>query len=274
MNERPRDANPYAAPEGAVLSDAVAHDSDAGLRGTPAILPWGAGSRWFAAGWQLFKRAPGKLVGIALLYVLLIVVMSLVPIAGDIASTLLSGVWVAGWMIIFAKVSAGEPLPVATLFDGFVVPARIKLLMLGLIYFGCMVALVLVGAIAFLVIAGFNPVAADAEAQFAAMFATQLPLLVFALVFLVVGVFVIYAFIAYAPPLLVFHDVPLARACTLSARGFLGNWRAMTLFGLLAVLWALLGVLTFFIGFVVLLPVITGAYYVSYRQIFVAGEAA
>lgn len=274
MNKQPHDANPYAAPAGAVLVEGDAFNKETGLRDAPAILPWGAGSRWFAAGWQLFKRAPGKLVGIALLYVLLIVVMSLVPIAGDIASTLLSGVWVASWMIIFAKVSAGEPLPVATLFDGFVVPARGKLLMLGLIYLGGLFATMVVGMLAFLAIAGFNPVAEDAAAQFASLFATQWPLLVFAVLFFFVAVFVIYAFIAYAPPLLVFHDVPLATACTLSARGFLGNWRAMTLFGLLAVLWALLGVLTFFIGFAVLLPVITGAYYVSYRQIFVAGEAA
>jgi uncharacterized membrane protein len=274
MNQQPHDANPYAAPAGAVLLDSAVFNKESGLRDAPAILPWGAGSRWFAAGWQLFKRAPGKLVGIALLYVLLIVLMSLVPIAGDIASTLLSGVWVASWMIIFAKVSAGEPLPVATLFDGFVVPARGKLLMLGLIYLGGLVALMIVGLLAFLAVAGLNPLAADAEAQFVALFATQWPLLMFAVVFFFVAIFVIYAFIAYAPALLVFHEVPLPTACVLSARGFLGNWRAMTVFGLLAVLWALLGVLTFFIGFVVLLPVITGAYYVSYRQIFVEGEAA
>lgn len=265
--------NPYAAPSGALVIDTTVFSKEDGLRSSPAVLPWGAGSNWFGNGWELFKRAPAKLLGITLIYLGALLCFGLIPGFGDIASTLLSGIWVAGWMVIFAKLAANESLPVATLFDGFVVPSRLRLLMLGLVYLAGLIAVIVVCTVLFVSFSGFNPFAEDALTQFSEVFFANVLLFFAVLALSLVGMFVLYAFIAYAPPLMVFHNVRLWDACAMSARGFLANWRALTVFGLLFLFWALVSMITLFIGMLVLLPVITGAFYVSYRQIFVEGGA-
>lgn len=268
----PQDNNPYAAPSGAVFSATASMNTEAGLRAAPAVLPWGAGRRWVPIAWQLFKRAPGKLIVITLLYLLVAIGLGMIPGVGDLSGSLLYGFWLVGWVVVYGKLAMNEPVPVVSLFDGFALPGRGKLLLLGLIYLGGLLALVAMCAVAVLGFTGINPFEGDFTQKLTALMVGSLPLVIAGLFVFLIGAFVIYAYVAYAPMLVVFHQVPVMQACALSAKGFFGNWRALTTFGLWMILWTIACVFTLFIGFLVLLPVMMGAVYVSYRQIFVEGD--
>jgi uncharacterized membrane protein len=75
----------------------------------------------------------------------------------------------------------------------------------------------------------------------------------------------------FAPPLVVFHNLPAVDALKQSFFGCLKNLLPFLLYGVLMLIAAALATLPLLLGWLVLLPVIFATIYTSYRGVFVKG---
>lgn len=78
---------------------------------------------------------------------------------------------------------------------------------------------------------------------------------------------VIAAFL-FATPLVGFDRLPIATALRLSFNASFRNWLALLVWSLLALALILVGALTFGLGLLVVVPVLTASYYRLYQAIF------
>lgn len=265
------DNNPYAAPQATVVSAAPAS-----APGGPDILQLdapalraGAGANWIGEAWALYRKAWGVLILMMIIYFVLAIVMSLVPLIGDLVMGLAFGIWMAGWGIAFDKLHHDQPISAGDLFAGFAHPNMGRLLGLGLLYMGSMIGIFAVAVVLFLALfLGGDITIMQDMARIGDQITANLVLFFLLMVLVLTAVFMLFAWIVYAPMLVAFHNMPLFAACNASFRATLRNWLPMTVYGLLIVGLFLASVLTLFLGLLVLFPVMMGVYYVSYRQIF------
>ncbi len=73
---------------------------------------------------------------------------------------------------------------------------------------------------------------------------------------------------AFAPALIFFHEMPPIEATQASVQASLKNWPALLVFAALALLFALITLISAGIALLVLIPVMSGALYAAYRDIF------
>lgn len=73
----------------------------------------------------------------------------------------------------------------------------------------------------------------------------------------------------FAPALVYFHAMPPVAAMKASLAAILKNWLPMTVFGLIVAVLAFFCLIPMGLGFLVLVPVLAGALYSSYKDIFV-----
>ena len=264
--------NPYAAPRAKIVAvpPETSPDGPLRLRSEPLVVPAGAGQEWLGESWRVFRKAPGTLIAMVLLYILIGFAMGMLPGVGDLFMSLTFGIWSAGWVLASDRLYRGEELSVASLFAGFRHPRTGRLFVIGLVYLGMMlavfaatlaIAVALLGVSSLDALAGLDP----------ASLVLPLVLIIF---LLVTGLFLVFAWVGYAPVLVSMHDIEVLPACRLSMRAILGNWRAMTVYGLLLTGLGIASVFTLFIGMLVLLPMVFIVSYLSYRQIFLVGEVS
>ena len=258
MNDR----NPYEPSEAPFTPPAPI---EAGFLGEPRQLPASAGLDWLNGGWKIFVQAPGVWIGIAVIWMLLVIVASFLPIIGGFAASMLGVVLSAGVALGCQAMRRGETLEVSHLFAGFSTNFN-QLLLVGLIYIGAtIVVTVVLLAVFFLVLGGAgmftNPGQPPDGAKIGMMF-------------LVIGVPALLLFIPLAmsiwlAPLLVALDgVAPFDAMKLSLRACLKNILPIIVYGMLMILAGILAMIPLLLGFFVLAPVLMAATYVAYRQIF------
>lgn len=268
------------------------------------------GAAWWAEGWRLFTPAVLPWMGIVILYMLISIGISAIPYVGDVGHWLLTPVFTAGLMVGCQAVSRGERLRIAHLFEGFQGAHFVPLIIIGAINMAIVLiiaAIATVGVIGGLRITDALRMGAigDPLGTMSNMamrigiggLLTSLLLLVIAAVFGMLNWF--------APALVVLQgEKPLA-AMKLSFIACWRNWLAFLVYALVAVALAivvmivfgalifglgatawfsdtgsgwsaivglivLLGVLMF-VGALIALPVIFGATYAGYRDIFTSG---
>lgn len=245
------------------------------LRAEPALLPAGAGAEWLGQAWELFKKAPALLIAMLVLYFVIGMAVGMVPVIGELFMSLTLGIWIAGWAITFDKLQRSEQITIGDLFAGFSHPQAGRLFVIGALYLGLFVSLVILTialAVAAFGIGGFSEFSGFSEfgdmTQAGAHISANLGIFFVLLLVVVSGIFLIFGYIAYAPVLVVMHDIPVLDACALSLRALLRNWLPMTVYGLIIVGLCFASVFTLFIGMLVIMPLMIGVGYVSYRQMF------
>lgn len=232
----------------------------------PRHLQAGQGWQWIKQGYALFMKAP-------LLWIVLIVIcfvagalLSAVPIAGDILTSLLTPAVVVGLMTGCRALERDDALELAHLFSGFK-QRTAQLVSLGgisivaqLLILGAMMAAggsALVG----ILISGQQP--QDPQVLIQAMvgggFAVLLGLVLFSILMMAMQ---------FAPMLVFFHKVAPVEALKLSLRAFLANIGPMLVYGVVMMLSAVLATLPVFLGWLVLLPVVFTSLYACYCDIF------
>ncbi len=253
----------FARPPGAVPAGQDAGDLDP-PRGVSAGRGWG----WVAEGWALFKDRPWAWIGAILIYLVISIALNLVPFIGGLISTLLGPVFTGGLMIGAHTQYQGGRFEVEHLFAGFSrKPGPLALIALG--YLGFIILMVLViglgiGAVAALTGPGFLD-GIDPSHQDLGDLGPLMLLPV--LVALLLGVPLVMA-VLFAPALVALNDVPVMGAFKLS---FLGCWRnlvPLSVFGLATLALFLAAMLTFGLGLLVVMPVLTIAVYLAYRDIY------
>lgn len=242
--------------------------------GEPNAVEASRGWGWIQDAWGLFKQAPWAWIGALLLFYLIVIVLSLVPMLGGLATTILGPMFTAGLMLGAQAQDRGEGFGVGQLFAGFSVRPG-PLALVGVVYLGLTLLIVLVIGVFFaLMIGGMGmmvpdmaPGATMTPEQFETMAAAGPQVVLPVLIALLLGIPLAMAMF-FAPALVALDAVPVMQAFKLSFMGCLRNILPFLVFGLIAFVLLFVGAIPLLLGWLVLLPVLTIAVYTAYRDIF------
>jgi len=231
----------------------------------------GRGAAWWSDGWRLFLAAPAAWIGVLVLYVLIVVGVSVVPLIGQIASGLLAPVLAAGVMVGFRDVDRHQSLRVSHLFSCFD-DRLVPLLIAAAIYLACWIVLWTLAAILVFGVAGVGLALAmlygDPSVLESAAFAgLGVGALVVLLLVTLISIPLMMAF-WFVPALVALRrDQPVA-AMQASFSGSLANVLPLLVYSLIGLVLAIAASIPLGLGWLVLGPVLGGSVYASYRDIF------
>lgn len=256
--------NPYAAPRTHV-EDIPESLPDGQFIPDGRGVPAGNGWRWIADAWRFMGPQRWTFIGVVLLFWILILAASFVPVLGGIAVTLFSPVISGGIILGCDAVRRGEQLEVAYMFAGFQRHFG-KLLALGAISFGLGILLgIVILAIVGVTLGGALFTGAELTPE--QIVALGLPMVLAVLVALAISI-PIYMFLWFAAPLIVLADKEIGAALGMSFQGCLKNILPFLVWSVMVVLLAIPATIPIFLGWLLLGPVLTVSVYTAYRDIF------
>ncbi|HXV06850.1 MAG TPA: BPSS1780 family membrane protein [Burkholderiales bacterium] len=255
----PAPRNVYAPP-GAPVEDPRQgledeHDFIEGGRAVPA----GHGVSWLGEGWRLFKESPLIWIVNVILFLVITVAVQVVPIVGGIAGALLAPVLGAGLMIGAHALRHGETLEVGHLFAGFRQNTG-ALVLVGVVYLVGVIAIVVVAML--LMGASFVGLMAGGGEP---VLGPGLILAILIGVALAIPLAMAYWF---APALVALNGLSAIEAMKMSFWGCLKNILPFLVYGLVALVAAIVATIPLALGWLVLGPVLAASMYASYRDIF------
>jgi hypothetical protein len=224
------------------------------------------GLGWWTDAWALFLRNPLLWAALGVILLVGMGVVSLVPVLGGLAISLLMPVLVGGWMIAARKVEQGGVLEVADLFAGFQGERFTPLLVLGALLLAAMVVIGVVGGLlglgaAWGAFAGGTRYGAGG--MVAALGAGLLAVLVALLLFAIAT-----TALWFAPALVVFRKTPPLQALQLSVGAVLKNVLPFLVYGAIYIVASIVASIPFALGWIVLVPVSLLTVYGSYGDVF------
>ncbi len=223
------------------------------------------GYHWYGCAWALFKGNWGLWLVMSLVIMILTGVLGLVPFIGTLITNLLLPVLVGGFLLAARRVEEGGSPGVGALFSPFGESSRLNpLILLGLF-----------ALLANLTLGGVTMLSVGQRVMEAMMNNTPIDLqtlltpgaVVGLVVALLLAVIVTMAFL-YAVPLVVFDKVKPLTSLRLSLVACWKNMGALTLFGLIYLVLALVATLPLGLGLILLFPYTLLALYCSYRALF------
>jgi len=221
--------------------------------------------QWLSKGWALFLMAPLPWLIITVLYLLVSIALSMLPLLGPLVAAL---AWpgLTGGLLLSARVvdQQGTPGP-GTLFAAFSDPStRTPMLLLGL----APAAMLLLGIVVLVLIiggaAGTGVVTGSDAAAITTLVAGGLLAPVIALILAAA----VAAALIYAVPLVLFDGARPLAAMEQSILASLGNALPLLLLGAIYIAAAVVAAIPFGLGFLALIPVTAGALYASYVDIW------
>jgi uncharacterized membrane protein len=225
------------------------------------------GWQWIVDGFGLFRQSPVIWITLFIVYLLIGMVLTLIPVVGPIVLNLLAPVFMAGFMLGCRAIENGEELEINHLFAGFKQNTS-QLITVGGLYLAGMI-----------VIVGMVFVMAGGSAALSAMSAGHMPgkeaaaaavdsgLLLAVLVGLAALVPLIMAY-WFAPALVVFHDMKAVEAMKLSFTACLCNIWPFAMYILISMALLLIAAIPLGLGLLAMIPTMTASLYVSYKDIF------
>lgn len=244
----------------------VASDSGNLAAPEPRSVAADRGLAWWTEAWALFMRAPLLWVALGVILLVGTIVVSMVPLLGGLAASLLMPVLIGGWLLAARKAEQGGTLEVADLLAGFQGERLTPLIVLGALLLAAMVAVGLVagvlgiGALWGMFAGGMH----NSGAGMMAAVGTGLLGMLAALLLLAAVSMALW----FAPALVVFRQVPPIDAIKLSANAVLKNVVPFLVYGVIYVLAAIVASIPFGLGWIVLVPLGLLTAYVSYREVF------
>jgi uncharacterized membrane protein len=235
----------------------------------PRTLPAGAGASFWGEAWRIFSAAPGMWILILIVYVVIAIVLSVIPVIGSIAHAVLLPVFSGGVMLGCHALARGEPLSLEHLFDGFKERRFGPLAIVGLILLAMWIAFFVIafaGAFLTIGISGVSALSAQSDPY---AFAGAMGVSFFALlvVLLVISCLILMAY-WFAPALVVLDGEDPVAALKKSFAACWTNIGPFLLYGLIFIGLAILASIPFGLGWIVLGPMIAGSCYAGWRQIF------
>ena len=224
----------------------------------------GAGFDWLRQGWAVFMAQPGQWVILSLLLLIMMLAISIVPLIGALAGNLLTPVFLAGTLHASRRTLAGETPDIGDLFAGFKTHTG-NLVILGLLYMLGMFCV-------FLICAAVGGGGVIGGLMSGSVIGAGVAFGSVALAMMLSLVLSVPLFMAmwFAPALVFFNRMPPFDALKASFEACMKNALPFLVYGLIVLILAFFAALPLFLGFLVLLPVIAGSVYVSYRDIFLA----
>lgn len=219
---------------------------------------------WLKQGWAIFVGNPGMWIALTILLMVLTLGLTIIPLIGALAVNLIAPVLAAGLMRVCQKAESGETLDVSDLMAGFRHNTN-HLIMLGVFFLvGMLLIIIIVAALAGGSVASILMPGSPADIGLAlgglllALFLSSALMLPLAMAFW------------FAPALVFFNNMTAADALRASFGACLKNLLPFLVYGLIVMVLLFFAALPAGLGLLVLLPVIAGSVYASYRDIFVA----
>lgn len=216
------------------------------------------GLGWFQSGWQMFTAAIGAWLLATVIFLALALILSLIPPIGNLVLALISPPLTAGFLLMARSAQEGETVRVGLLFQGLAEPGiRGSLLGLGLVsVIGTVIGGIFLAITGAAGLAGAEPVVGLSPAI----------LLGWLLYF---GIMVLVALaLFFAVPLVTFTRRGAWPSVQYSLAACLQNLGAVILFFFAYLVLAFLAALPLGLGFLILIPVVMGAIYQAYQEVF------
>jgi len=261
--------NPYQTPEAELVSP---RQSESGVEphyvGAQA-QPAGRGWDWIKQALQLVRLNMLAWIVATIIYFGLTILVQLIPGIGYFASYFLGPILLGGFMLGAHQAATGGNFEIAHMFAGFSDHFK-PLFIVGLLYFASAVlALLIVGAVSFLMFGGFEGLEAFFDPESAKNFVTGNLLGFYLLILIMMGLMLpVVMAVWFAPALIVLHRKAPVEAMMLSLGGCLRNMLPFLLYGLAMMGLAILASIPFALGWLLLAPVITASAYTSMRDIY------
>ena len=238
---------------------------------TPRRLAAGRGGAWLSAGWAMVRASMGNWVGLTVIFGLLMLIGSAVPIFGQIAINILAPVFIGGVMIACRSQEKGDGVKIEHLFAGFKENFG-SLAMSGFLYLVGAVVIVVFIAVGIAIFVGIDAIETIDEIDkpsttmaLGMMLSMMLGLLLLIPLFMAIW---------FAPALVVFQQLSAIDALKLSLHGCLRNMAPFLIYGVLTLILAIVASIPLGLGWLLLLPTLFCSTYVAYREIFVEAEGA
>lgn len=215
--------------------------------------------QWFKQGWQVFMSNPANWALMGLLFGIIVLVSSMLPFIGGVVLNLLVPILTAGMLQAVKNTQAGTPVEITDVFSFFKdEPRRNQLLIVG--------ALMLGGGLVAAVLSTLFIGSAIQVDELTGLPSFNLGLS--ALFFMFVVVIFLGMLFTFAPALVIFKGMSAIDAVKGSLQGTLANVLPFVVFVLFYAALAFVASIPFMLGFLVLIPVMMGAVYAAYKDIF------
>ena len=254
------ESNPYEPPQSRVEA-VVAVDADRWQLMEPRGCGAGRGMGWISDGFRLFLASPGIWIVNFIIFSVITLVLGVIPLV-SLVGNILGPIFSAGLLFGARQLDEHQELKVEHLFSGFSENGG-KLAGLGALTIAMGIGIALV--IFLLLFAVVGTAALTDPTADAAQWGISAVLAVLAGLALTVPILMAYWF---APALIIFHDVGVFDALKLSFVGCLRNIVPFLVYGLVMGVAMIIAVVPLLLGLLVLVPVIFGSMYASYRDVF------
>lgn len=259
-------SNPYAAPQAALVTQTALGDEMIG----PTRMPFGHGWRWVARGFWHFRQNPFAWVAAMVIWMVIAVIVSMIPLLGSLAVTLFSPVVVAGFMIGAEFQDRGEDFRIGHLFAGFSSNLG-QLVLAGVLYLVgmilCATAMgVMMGGM-FAMLGGMSGMEEPADPEMIAAIMSSPTMILSLLVGLGLMIPVMMAY-WFAPALIALEGVSAIYAMKQSFVGCLKNVLPFLLYGIVGMVLLFLGALPLGLGMLIVIPILVASVYASFKDIY------
>lgn len=228
----------------------------------------GNGWNWIRDGFALFRQSPVIWIALFLIYLLIGVVLTFIPVVGSIVLNLLAPVFMAGFIIGCRALENDQELEINHLFIGFKQNTSQLITVGGLYLAGVIViagiTLIFTGGSLLTAMSGHQHDIEHAGAAAAMAGGGML----FAALFILAALVPLMMAYWFAPILVVFHDMKAQDAMKTSFYACLKNIMPFLVYSLISMVLIFLAALPFGLGLFVLIPTMTASLYASYKDIF------
>lgn len=253
------ETNPYSTPD----SNVTLQQDSASVH-PPRSVPAGNGLRWISDGFTHVSQDIGNWILICIVGFAILMALSFIPVINYIAQ-FTAAIWTGGLMLGCRAQDRGEGLSINHLFAGFSNKPW-QLLLINIVTGSLGIAALVLTAIIVASSYGIGSLISNPEQLF--MSGSWMPLLVGLLIFLAISAPII-AMAWFAPALVVLNDVPVFEALGMSFKACFINVVPFLLYGLILMLLFIVGSLPLGLGLLVVMPLMYGSLYRSYKDIFI-----
>ena len=219
---------------------------------------------WLKQGWVLFVVNPGVWIAITVVLLVLLLGLNVVPLVGTLAANLLTPLLGAGLLRVCEKAADGQTPELGDLFAGFKQNTS-NLVMVGVLYMAAMLGVALI----VLTLGGGSVAGGLMMGRPAGIGLAFGGVMLAMLLSLALSVPLMMA-LWFAPALVFFNNMTPQAALKASFNACLKNTLAFLVYGLIVLVLLFFAALPVGLGLLVLVPVLSGSIYASYRDVFVA----
>lgn len=225
------------------------------LIGEPKKLAGIHGCYWLRDGWLLFKKAPAMWMVTTVVFAVLMIVLSFIPVLPGLVQPVFS----AGFALICQRLCQGQSFNIEVLFGGF------KKNVVSLITVGAVMMVGTFFAIIFSMGFGMGGMMAGGQMESPEQLSVSilLPALLASLIILP-----LIMATWFAPILICLDDLSLLTAMRLSLKACWINPMPFLWYGLILLPLMIIAAIPFMLGYLVFVPVLVASVYLSYREIF------